>query len=604
MTKSGSGNGGVAELSIQETRALMDVALGRAPADLVIEDADVVNVYTGEVQTNLSICVKGERIAGTTPDPSDVVGPETTVINGAGKTVIPGLIDGHTHIAWLFTAAAFIPYALKGGTTTVVTESMESYPVGGIDGVIDFLDSLKNQPMKFFATAPAMVSISRAAAGIDDADLERLLSRDDIIGLGESYWQSILQNPEQILPEFHQTLRAGKTLEGHSAGARGKKLMAYAAAGVSSCHEPITADEVLERLRLGMHVMIREGSIRADLEPISQIMDAGVDFRRLTLSTDGVEPVDLMEKGYMTSVLRKAIDCGFPPVIAVQMATLNVAEHFGLDRHIGGIGPGRYADMLILPDLKRVEPEYVISNGRIAVRKGELRVEPRRHGFAEESRNSIHIDGGMTAADFAIRVNEAGPEATVRVMEMVTDLVTKETHLTVTVRSGEIHADPENDLLKAAAVDRRRHPGRTFTGLIRGFGLRKGAMAASAAWDTSDIIVVGGSGEEMAAAVNRIRELQGGVVVIADGRVAAELPLPILGLLSDRSIPELADVISSIKAAVAELGVSFPDPLLTLVTLTGAAIPYLRICEEGLVNLRDGKTVGVVVEDEPPHDAP
>lgn len=583
-------------MSIAETKELMDVALGRAGADLVIEDADVVNVYTGEVQSNLSICVKGERIACTTPDPSDAVGPNTTVIDGAGRTVIPGLIDGHTHIAWLFTAAEFIPYALKGGATTVVSESMESYPVGGVGGVIDFLDSLKDQPMKFFATAPAMVSISRAAAGIAEADLARLLSRDDIIGLGESYWQSILQNPEGILPEFHQALGAGKILEGHSAGARGKKLMAYAAAGVSSCHEPITADEVLERLRLGMHVMIREGSIRADLKPISQIKDAGIDFRRLILATDGVEPVDLIEKGYMASVLQKAIDYGFPPVTAVQMATLNVAEHFGLDRHIGGIGPGRYADLLILPNLETIDPEYVISNGKIAVKNGELQVASRVHDFSDESRHSIHIDGEMSAADFAIRVDGEAPEAAVRVMEMVTDLVTREVHLTVPVRSGEIHADPETDLLKAAAVDRRIRPGKIFTGLIRGFGLRKGAMAASAAWDCSDIIVVGASGEEMAAAVNRIRELQGGIVVCVDGKVAAELPLPILGLLSDRSIPELADAISTIKVAVAELGVSFPDPLLTLVTLTGAAIPYFRICEEGLVNLKDGKTVGVVVE--------
>jgi adenine deaminase len=582
--------------SIAETRDLMDVAMGRAGADLVIEDADVVNVYTGEVQPNLSICVKGERIACITPDPSGMVAPNTTVISGAGRTVIPGLIDGHTHIAWLFTAAAFVPYALKGGATTVVSETMESYPVGGIDGVLDFLDSLRDQPMKFFATAPTMASISRAAAGIDEADLARLLSREDVIGLGESYWQSILQKRDRFLPEFQETLKAGKTLEGHSAGARGKKLMAYAAAGVSSCHEPITADEVLERLRLGMHVMIREGSIRADLKPISQIKDAGIDFRRLILATDGVEPADLIEKGYMASVLQKAIDYGFPPVTAVQMATLNVAEHFGLDRHIGGLGPGRYADMLILPDLATIDPEYVVSNGRIVVQTGELQVEPRSHRFTEASRRSIRLDGEMTASDFAIRIDDKTDEATVRVMEMITDLVTQETRMTAPVRSGEIDADPKKDLLKVAAVDRRIHPGKTFTGLIKGFGLQKGALAASAAWDCSDIIVAGASGEEMAAAVNRIRELRGGVVLCVDGKVTAELALPILGLLSELTIPELADAIAGIKAAAAELGVSFADPLLTLVTLTGAAIPYFRICEEGLVNLKDGKTVGVVVE--------
>lgn len=596
MTDSGGGNAAFKKvLSVEETKTLMETALGKAPADLIIKNANIVNVYTGEVQPGLSICVKGDRIACMTPKLLDsAIGPDTNVIDAAGKIVIPGLIDGHTHIAWMYTAANFVPYALKSGTTTVVTESMEAYPVGGINGVIDFLDSLKDQHIKFFATAPAMVSITRSAAGIDAADLERLLSRDDVIGLGESYWQSILQDPDRFLPEFHQTLMAGKTLEGHSAGARGQKLMAYAAAGVSSCHEPITADEVLERLRLGICVMIREGSIRADLEPISQIKDAGIDFRRLTLSTDGVGSVDLLEKGCMASVLQKAIDCGFPPVTAIQMATLNLAEHFRLDNVIGGIAPGRCADLLILPDIRTIEPEWVISNGQIAVEKGRLLIDPRVHSFTQESRSSVRIHRDMTAADFAIPFDSEGPEAAVRVMEMVTDLVTKETRMTLPVISSQIHADPDTDLLKVAAVDRRIHPGKTFTGLIKGFGLKKGALAASIGWDGPDIIVVGASENDMAAAVNRIRDMQGGIVISVEGRIAAELPLPILGLMSDLPVPKLADALSSIKAVIAELGVSFPDPLLTLATLTGAAIPFLRICDEGLVNLRDGETVGVV----------
>jgi adenine deaminase len=250
---------------------------------------------------------------------------------------------------------------MAGGTTTIITETMEIFPITGYEGVIDFLASLSDQPIKIFATAPSMVSISKKARGISKKTLRKLLVRDDILGLGESYWQIVLQEPEEYFPIFKETLQYGKRLEGHSAGAKKEKLMAYIASGISSCHEAINAEEVLERLRLGMHVMIREGSIRSDLAPISRIKDAGVDFRRLIF----VEPGDLLEKGYMEVVVQKAIDCGFDPVHAIQMATINVAEYFFLDGIVGGIAPGKYADMLVIPNPGIIKAEYVISKGKV-----------------------------------------------------------------------------------------------------------------------------------------------------------------------------------------------------------------------------------------------
>jgi len=299
--------------TVEQTSQLIKVALGQEKADLAVINAKVVNVYTGELLEDQSITVKDKWIAYVGQNAQDAIGPQTEVIDADGRTIIPGLIDGHTHIAWMFTPAEFLRYAMAGGTTTVVTETLEPYPVCGYAGVVDFLESLKNQPIKILATAPAMISISSAARGVSREDLARLLERDDIIGLGESYWQSILQYPDDILPQYEQTLLAGKTLEGHSAGAGDKKLAAYVAAGISSCHEPITARQVLERLRLGLHILVREGSIRRDLEEIAQIKDNGIDLRRLILSTDGIEPRDLIEKGYMEYVLQKAIDYGFEP---------------------------------------------------------------------------------------------------------------------------------------------------------------------------------------------------------------------------------------------------------------------------------------------------
>ena len=580
-------------LNAQESKTAMNVALGKEKADLAIIDANVLNVYTGEFLDKHSVSVKGRHIVYVGDNAGHTVGPETIVIDAKGKTLIPGLIEGHTHLAWLFNISEFLRYAMKGGTTTIITESMEAFAVMGYEGVLEFLASLENQPVKILSTAPAMISVSHAAFGVPREIIRKLMSRKDIVGIGESYWQAVFQEPDKILPCFEEALLAGKTLEGHSAGAKGNKLTGYAALGISSCHEPITAREVIERLRLGIYVMVREGSIRRDLETISEIKDSGISLRRLALATDGVQPEDLMEKGYMEFVVQKAIDSGFDPIAAVQMATLNVAEHFHLDAHIGGIAPGKYADMLIIPDPRKIEAEYVISNGHIICHEGNLLVSPRQHVFSEQSRNTVNLPVKFRASDFCICPEITASSLEVRVIEMKTDLVTKETKHSLPVTEGEIRSDMTRDILKIAAIDRRIHPGKIFTGLIKGFGMKAGAIASSAAWDTSDIIVVGADDSDMAAAVNRIYDLQGGAVLCVNGSIIEEIPMPVMGIISDLPMETLVQKIKSIRKTLSELGCLFPDPLLTLVALTGAAIPYLRICEEGLVNLKDGKTLGL-----------
>jgi len=505
------------------------------------------------------------------------------------------LIDGHTHLAWIYTAAEFIPFAAAAGVTTIVTETLEPFPMAGIAGVLDFLESFRGQPIRILATAPAMISISSAARGISTEDINRLMERDDILGLGESYWQAVLQEPETYLPAFQQAHRSGKVLEGHSAGASEKKLAAYVAAGVSSCHEPIDAEQVLSRLRLGMHVMAREGSIRRDLEAISRIRASGVELRRLVLASDGASPQDLTQGKYMDFVVRKAMACGFTAAEAIQMATLNVAEHFRLDGVLGGIAPGRLADMVLIPDLAEFKPAAVTCNGEVIFEDGRLLKAPRRHAFSAPSLATIKLPRRLAASDFAIRPLADAATVRVRVIEMITDLVTAERHLELPVSDGELKADPGGGLCKIAAVDRTHTPGRLFTGLIKGFGLTRGAVACSAAWDTSDIVVIGAASEDMACAVNRIADLQGGAVLCEGGRILAEIPLPIFGIACELPMATLTVRLDAMKQAIARLGVGFPDPLLSLIALTGAAIPYLRICEEGLVNLKDGKTLDLWV---------
>lgn len=301
---------------ISDSKSLVDVALGRKKSDLVIINANLLNVYTAEFQEKMSISIHGKWIAYVGPNPEITIGPGTRVIDAKGKTVIPGLIEGHTHMAWLYNACEFLKHAVKGGTTTLVTEAMEPYPVCGLSGVLDFLAALENQPIKIFATAPASVSISQATNIIQREDLAFLINRDDILGLGETYWQSVLQAPDKLLDLFQETLKQGKVLEGHSAGAGEHKLNAYIATGISSCHEPINAEQVLERLRLGLWVMIREGSIRRDLREIAKIARAGVDLRRLLLVTDSLSPKIFCKRGIWNTSSKKPLTVGlirFPP---------------------------------------------------------------------------------------------------------------------------------------------------------------------------------------------------------------------------------------------------------------------------------------------------
>ncbi len=579
-----------------QTQALMDVALGRGKAHLAVINARLANVYTGELLENQAICIRDRWIAYVGPRPDPCMGPDTQIIDAEGRTVIPGLIDGHMHMAWISNPSEFLRHVIAGGTTTMITEALETYPVCGYDGVVDFLASLQNQPIKILATAPPMVSISSRLNGIAMSDLEQLLERSDIIGLGESYWQAVVQQPDRMLPIMHAARRHGKVLEGHSAGASESKLNAYVATGVSSCHEPIKADEVLARLRLGLYVMVREGSIRRDLEEIAKIKDAGIDLRRLILVTDGITPEELVELGYMEYLVQKAINCGFEPITAIQMATLNVAEHFHLDHAIGGLAPGKCADLVIIPDIKTIKAELVISNGRVIAEHGQAVIQPRSHRFRPKNLDSIHLPEALRGTDFRIHAGSNRSCAQVRVVEMVTDLVTRESLTELPVVDDQVRGDPSRGIVKVAAIDRTHAPGKRFVGLIKGFGMTAGAMACSAAWDSSDIMVVGASDDDMAAAVNRLHHLKGGAVVAKSGNIEAELPLPIFGLLSQAPLETLIDQIKNLNGAVRRLGVTFRDPLLSLVALSGAAIPFLRICDEGLVDFKLGQRVELIIQ--------
>ena len=583
----------------ETARQLMGVALGDVQADLAIVNGSIVNVYTGEVIRGDTVLIKGDKVAYVGKNAQQSIGSDTQIIDATGKILIPGLIDGHTHLLnGLYSINEVLRYAIKGGTTTIISESMEFGFSMGYQGILEFLKSARNQPVKVYATAPPMVSISPVATEhvFTSDELRRLLRYKEVVGLGESFWGPVIENEGENLRLIAETVKSGKVVDGHTAGARGNKLQAYTSLGVSSCHEPTTAEEVLERLRLGMYVLVREGETRRETEAIAHMKDDDVDFRRMILASDGLGPWQLTTDGYMEFIVQKAINLGFDPVWAIQMATINVAQRFGMDDTIGGIAPGKCADIVIIPDLCTINPEYVISNGRVVAWNGEILVQPRKHHYSRSTQNSIRLARDMVADDFAVPVKSGQNKARVRVIDQATYLVTREAILDLPVVDGLVMLDTGQDVIKVAAIERAHNTNKSFTGFVRGMGFKRGAIATSTSWDTCDMVVAGVSEADMACAVNRIKAINGGIVICADGEIEAEIALPIGGLISMSSMETIGEALRHIQQTAARLGCTQPDIRQTLSVLTTGGIPFLRICESGLVDIRQNSFVDLLVD--------
>jgi adenine deaminase len=564
----------------------MRVAIGEAPADLLVTGGTVLNVYTEEL-LRWDVAVAGERIAAVGPDLSALAGPATERLDAGGRTVVPGFIDGHTHADALVTIPELLREAVPRGLTTLITEMGQPAAALGAAGARWLLDVLADQPIHAYATAPVIAFLTTddgsGAPVISDAEMDQILEEPGIVGLGEIYWHRLLPDPKRLLPLIERARALGKSVEGHSAGARGAKLVAFVAAGVESCHEPITVREAVDLLRLGMCVLIREGSVRRELETVARIRDEGVSLRRLALASDGIWPPDLLAHGYVDGMVAKAIRLGIPPVTAYQMVSLNVAEHFGLDGDVGGIAPGRFADLLLVPDLRAARPDVVVARGRVVARDGRCLVPLGPAAMASGLYAGLAL-GPVDAASF--RLEAAGATARVRVIRTEGRVVTFEDEARLPVREGAVVPDPARDCLLAAALS-RRSPTQRALGFVRGFGLREGALASSVAFDSADLVAVGASAAALAAAVRRVVALRGGVVAVdGAGRVRAELGLPIGGFASPAPLRAVAEALTAFGEAARDLGYPWESPLLPLETLTFQAIPALRLTARGLLHVK------------------
>lgn len=571
---------------------MVKTALGKTPADYVFTDGRLVNVYSGEIIPQWWVAFKGDSIVYTGPPFSPIIGEKTIVHELEGRFLLPGFIDGHTHLDSIFKVKSYAEFSLAYGNTTAVSEVAMIANAYGVKGVEYFLRETEDLPLKVFVLAPPLVPPFpelETSRPFPASFFRKLLGNDRCLGIGETYWPKIVGLEERALRQYELSDVMGKTREGHAAGARNAKLVAYAAAGTSSCHEATDLDEALERLRLGMAVMIREGYVRRELEAISGIAKKAVDLQGVMLVTDLADPEELVSAGGMNLLLKKAVALGFEPVKAIQMATINVARYFGL-RNLGGLAPGKSADMVVVDDLENFHCHQVWAAGRPVARDEKLIVELQEYLYPREAQRSIRLKN-ISPSQFRMSIDEKNDQ--VRIVEIANNTITKEKICQAKKVGREWSADREKDILKTAIFNKSEPDGRPSLSFVKGVGLKKGAVATSLIWDTNNILVIGTSDIEMAFAVNRLTSLGGGVVVVEGKDIKGQLSLPLCGIISPEPLPEIVKEMREVEKACRKLGSKLPRILLTLQTLAFTGLPYLRPTDKGLADIRNERLVSL-----------
>ena len=572
-------------MSRDERISLMNTTLGTVPADVILSGGQLVNVYSAEILPHLWVAVKGARIAYVGPPDPSIVGEKTEMHELNNRFILPGFIDGHTHLDSIFQVGAYAEYALAFGNTTAVSEMAMTANAMGVKGVQYFLREIEALPLRVFVLAPPGVPPFPAVETSRPFPFEafqKLLSMDRCLGVGESYWPRVTDFEERALTQYECSERAGKTREGHAAGARGGKLQAYRAAGTTSCHESVTAEEALEKLRLGMAVMIREGYVRRELDAVSGIARKGVDLSNAMIVTDIADPQELVERGGMNLLLKKAVGLGFEPVRAIQMVTVNVARYFGL-HDLGGIAPGNMADLVVVDDLKEFHCHKVWAGGRLAAQEENPIVTLERISYPGESRRSIAVE---RVSPEVFRIPWPHSKAKIRAVEILNETITQEAPVDMELRRGSLVADPSRDMVKAAVFNKSSRKAAPGLGFAKGTGLRSGALAMSILWDTNNILILGTTDEEMAAAMNELIRMRGGMVVVQGETVVAEAPLPICGIISPEPLPRIVREIQVVESACHRLGSSLARPFLALQTFSFTGLPFLRLTDLGLVDIK------------------
>ena len=554
---------------------IINVARGLEKADLVIKNANIVNVLSEEIHKgDIAIC--DGVIAGIGENYS---GEKEIDINGAYVT--PSFIDGHVHLeSTMMLPKEFAKTVLPAGTTTVIIDPHEISNVLGLHGISFMHEAVKDLPMNVYTMLPSCVPATpfeTSGFDLNSYDLSLLIDKPWVLGIAEMMnFPGVLNHDKNVMAKLELAKSRGKRIDGHAPYLSGKDLCGYIASGVKSDHECTTPEEAIEKLRLGVYVMIREGTAAKDLDALIPVLKTS-NTRKCIFVTDDRHPADLKE--HINGMVRRAVEAGVDPIKAVQVASLNTAEYFGL-KDLGAIAPGYKADLLVLPDLKSFKPDIVLKDGQVVAQDGKLAVEiPENDAIA--TRNSVNVRW-ITMDDFKIPTEGEGLKQ-VRALEVIPhQLITKSVMSDVKVVDGNAVSNVDTDTLKICVIERHRATGNIGKGFVKGFNLKCGAIASTVAHDSHNMIVIGTNDFDMYTAAVALIKCQGGKVVVKDGEIISQLPLPIAGLMSDKEFDFVVEKCDELNKAAHSIGCKLEDPFMTMGFLSLPVIPELKITDKGV----------------------
>jgi adenine deaminase len=582
-----------------ELERLIRGAMGEIKADLVVTGGKLINVYSGEILDGLEIAVIDGRICYVGTSAKHAHGEQTEILDARGMYISPGFIDAHTHIGHYCRPFEHLQSYVPHGTTAVIASCDEPSSVFGFRGLKLFLDEVEAHPLRVY-TLVSMVApqdpLLCNTASFTDSEIAEGLADPRVLGMGEIVsWLRLIQCDQELLRRIEMAHRNRQIIHGHTAGAKDQKLCAVAASGISSCHEPIRLEEALERLRLGYWTMLREGSLRQDLElTLKPLIQRGVSLQRVILVTDSMAPDDVEELGHMDHVVRRAISLGAPPVQAIQAVTVNPATYSGLEQEIGGIAPGRCADIVLLDDLEQCHVRRTLIGGKLVADKGVSLIQNRAISLPTEMMRSL----GMrpTVSPLSFKVPCARVSAKIRVMELINQTITAEKIIAVDAASGFVEADVYEDLLKVAVFDRHGGNGKPAIGFLKGLGVKAGAVGTTINIDENALMIVGSSDDDMARCANALIECGGGMAVVDRGQVVEKIEFPFGGIFSLYPWQQVGKGLKRIQRWLRDNGSTFDKPTYALSFLTFVTLPALRITARGLVNAKERKVVSLFVD--------
>ena len=580
---------------------LLKVAKGEVPADLVVTNGRIVNVYSGEIyEGGVAVC---EDTIAAIGDVAYCVGSETKVIDAGGRYLTPGFIDGHIHPeSTSLSIRNFASSLLQRGTTVIMADLHEIGVVSGLEGIEAILDEAAMTHLKIGFVVPSHVPFSpdlETSGGFFNTEIIRkALARPDAVGLSECVGPYILMEYPDLIESMHMAREQGKSLQGHLPDMTGPAMSACLAAGVTTCHESFSEECVYERLRNGCNLMMREGSAARNMPLLLKtVLENKLDTSNVSIVTDDLDATDLYKDGHLDASVRTALSLGTDFVTAIQMVTRNAARAFGMETKLGGLAPGRRADINITSGPEDFRILSVVTNGELVCEEGQMLVEYPTADHAEVVLNTVKLLEPVTEDSFKIRVADTAKKAKVLVMDTLQEIpFTYGREVELPVVDGVVQCDTDQDVLYIAQVERHGKNGNVGKAFMGGFRMKGGALASSVGHDNHNIIVLGDNFADMALAVNHVASLGGGQAVVRAGKVEAELAYPVCGLLSDLPLDQLVEKKMELDQASRGMGTEIPFPFMFLSFICLAAIPDYAITDHGFIDVKEQKVIDPILE--------